>query len=159
MSTLCQACGFNNPPGMRFCGNCGTRLSEAAPTPVDAGSAISYSQMILDNELIGGIKRWHEGIALHDLDEEVELIKANIPRGNFLKEKHTKRHYKENWQPKILSKDAYETWVLERKTIAEKCQDIAKDLLKSHRPQPLAGSVDEHIENILVSHQPLEINN
>jgi len=28
MATLCKACGFDNPPGMRFCGNCGTRLSE-----------------------------------------------------------------------------------------------------------------------------------
>ena len=28
MSTLCNVCGFNNPPGMRFCGNCGTRLSD-----------------------------------------------------------------------------------------------------------------------------------
>jgi predicted ATPase/class 3 adenylate cyclase len=23
---LCRKCGFNNPPGMRFCGNCGSRL-------------------------------------------------------------------------------------------------------------------------------------
>jgi len=46
MSTLCQACGFNNPPGMRFCGNCGTRLSEAAPTPVDSGSASNLGVMM-----------------------------------------------------------------------------------------------------------------
>ena len=31
MTTLCPSCGFNNPAGMRFCGNCGTRLPEAAP--------------------------------------------------------------------------------------------------------------------------------
>ena len=37
MSTVCQACGFNNPPGMRFCGNCGTRLTDAA---VPASTAI-----------------------------------------------------------------------------------------------------------------------
>ncbi len=46
MATICTNCGFNNPPGMRFCGNCGTRLpepalseqvplSEKAPEPVD----------------------------------------------------------------------------------------------------------------------------
>jgi len=29
MSLQCPQCGFNNPPGMRFCGNCGTRLEEA----------------------------------------------------------------------------------------------------------------------------------
>ena len=31
MTTLCSTCGFNNPPGMRFCGNCGARLADAAP--------------------------------------------------------------------------------------------------------------------------------
>ena len=33
MATLCSHCGFDNPPGMRFCGQCGTRLSEAPLTP------------------------------------------------------------------------------------------------------------------------------
>jgi predicted ATPase/class 3 adenylate cyclase len=37
MVTLCSNCGFNNPPGMRFCGNCGSRLVEnqstSNPTP------------------------------------------------------------------------------------------------------------------------------
>ena len=46
MATLCQACGFDNPPGMRFCGNCGTRLSEAAPVPVDAESASNLGVMM-----------------------------------------------------------------------------------------------------------------
>ena len=32
---LCQKCGFNNPPGMRFCGNCGNRL------PQDTASLIA----------------------------------------------------------------------------------------------------------------------
>lgn len=30
MPTLCNACGFNNPEGMRFCGQCGTRLTDTA---------------------------------------------------------------------------------------------------------------------------------
>lgn len=34
-SSLCKNCGFVNPPGMKFCGNCGTRLEvEAAKPPV-----------------------------------------------------------------------------------------------------------------------------
>ena len=38
-ATLCRKCGFNNPPGMRFCGNCGSRLGatgmlEPAPMAV-----------------------------------------------------------------------------------------------------------------------------
>lgn len=36
---LCQKCGFNNPPGMRFCGNCGNRL------PQDTASLIADSSV------------------------------------------------------------------------------------------------------------------
>lgn len=123
---------------------------------VDAGSAISYSQMVLDNEIIGGLRRFYEGIGLHNLDEEIEMIKTNIPRGNFLKEKHTRQYYKEHWQPKIFNREAYETWVLERKKIAEKCVDNANDLLNSHQPQMLPSSVDEEINRLLHQHLNFE---
>ena len=45
MTLLCTSCGFQNPPGMRFCGNCGSRLpigrftgplSPAVPAAVEA---------------------------------------------------------------------------------------------------------------------------
>jgi class 3 adenylate cyclase/tetratricopeptide (TPR) repeat protein len=39
MTTLCSTCGFDNPPGMRFCGQCGTRLSEAPPATVSTSAA------------------------------------------------------------------------------------------------------------------------
>jgi hypothetical protein len=38
MATVCTNCGFNNPPGMRFCGSCGTRLL-GKPAPARAGRA------------------------------------------------------------------------------------------------------------------------
>jgi predicted ATPase/class 3 adenylate cyclase len=40
MTLLCTHCGFNNPPGMRFCGNCGTRLAAADQPPVTANSEL-----------------------------------------------------------------------------------------------------------------------
>jgi len=42
MSTLCNSCGFQNPPGMRFCGNCGTRLQEGESTPTPAGGGLGH---------------------------------------------------------------------------------------------------------------------
>ncbi|MBC8506549.1 MAG: trimethylamine methyltransferase family protein [Anaerolineales bacterium] len=119
---------------------------------VDAGSAISYSQMVMDNELIAGLRRMMEGITVHDLDEEIELIKANIPRGNFLKEKHTRRNYKRHWQPELLNKDAYETWVVDRVQVAEKSRLKAKDILVSHQPLCLPAEVEAEIERILRKH-------
>jgi len=35
MTTTCGQCGFNNPPGMRFCGKCGARLEPGPAAPVE----------------------------------------------------------------------------------------------------------------------------
>lgn len=44
MSTLiCLKCGFNNPPGMRFCGNCGVRLGGTGMLPASAPVAATFS--------------------------------------------------------------------------------------------------------------------
>ncbi len=40
---ICIKCGFNNPPGMRFCGNCGARLGATGMLPASAPAAASYS--------------------------------------------------------------------------------------------------------------------
>jgi len=116
---------------------------------VDAGAAISFSQMVMDNELIAGLRRMMQGITLHDLDEEIALIKANIPRGNFLRENHTRREYKRHWQPELLNKDAYETWVVDRVQVAEKSRQEAREILASHQPPRLPAQIEAELERIL----------
>lgn len=119
---------------------------------VDAGAAISYSQMVMDNELIGGLRRMMEGITLHDLEEEVALIRANIPRGNFMKEKHTRRTYRRHWQPDLMNREPYETWMTTGEQVAEKSRTKAKDLLASHQPPRLPAETEAEIEKILRNH-------
>jgi trimethylamine--corrinoid protein Co-methyltransferase len=119
---------------------------------VDAGAAISYSQMVMDNEFIGGLRRMMTGITLHNLDEEVEMIKKNIPRGNFMKEKHTRSNYKRHWQPELLNKEAYETWMESKEMVSEKGREKAKDILASHKPPRLPATAEAEIERILQKH-------
>ena len=118
----------------------------------DAGSSISYVQMILDNELIAGLRRMAQGISTHDMEEEVALIKANTPRGNFLREKHTKVRSRQHWLPEILDRDTYETWLVGAETIKSKCRSRAHDLLASHKPEPLGANVEAEMERILRSY-------
>lgn len=116
---------------------------------IDAGATISYTQMVLDDELAAGLRRMMDGIALHDLDEELELIKANTPRGNFLREKHTRRTFREHWQPGILSRDAYEAWEARGETIEQRCRRKAQDILTHHQPARLPGDVEAELERIV----------
>jgi trimethylamine--corrinoid protein Co-methyltransferase len=116
---------------------------------IDAGATISYTQMVLDDELAAGLRRMMEGITLHDLDEEVALIKSNTPRGNFLKEKHTRRTFREHWQPGILSRDAYEAWEAKGETIEDHCRQKARDVLAQHEPARLPADVEAELERIV----------
>lgn len=115
----------------------------------DAGSTISYVQMVLDDELIAGLRRMIQGIQWHDLDEEVALIKANTPRGNFLKARHTRLTFREHWLPKILNRDTYETWQAKGETIESVCRLKARDILAQHQPPRLGAEVEAELERIL----------
>ena len=115
----------------------------------DAGSSISYTQMVLDNEIIAGLRRMLQGWGEQQVDQEVALIKANTPRGNFLKEDHTRQNYDQHWQPELFSRDAYESWQEKGTTIESLCRQKAKDLLASHQPEPLPAKVEAELELIL----------
>ncbi len=115
----------------------------------DAGSSISYTQMILDNEIIAGLSRLLEGFGDLNVDQEMTLIKANTPHGNFLKEDHTRLNYRQHWQPEIFNRDAYESWQEKGTTIESVCRRKARDLLNNHQPAPLSAKAEAEIEHIL----------
>jgi trimethylamine--corrinoid protein Co-methyltransferase len=119
----------------------------------DSGSAISPVQMIFDNELIGGLRRLMQGITTHDLEEEMALIKSKTPRGNFLGTDHTRRTFREHWQPSVLSRDPYETWQAKGATIEETCRSKAQGILAEHHPLPLPATVEAEMELIVRGYQ------
>jgi trimethylamine--corrinoid protein Co-methyltransferase len=116
---------------------------------IDAGSTISYTQMVMDDEIIAGIRRMWGGITQHDPAEEVALIKSLTPRGNFMSARHTKRNYRRHWYPQIISRDTYETWQEKGETIEQICQHKALDILANHQPEPLAAEVEAELERVV----------
>jgi trimethylamine--corrinoid protein Co-methyltransferase len=115
----------------------------------DSGSTISYTQMIFDNEIVAGLRRVWEGFTLHDPTEEVELIKALTPRGNFMSTQHTLRNYRQHWYPEIISREPYEAWKEKGETIDGICQHKAEDIIENHHPPSLAPDVEGELESIM----------
>jgi trimethylamine--corrinoid protein Co-methyltransferase len=118
----------------------------------DAGASIAYDQMVLDDEIIAGLRRLMQSIPLHDLEEEVALIKARTPRGSFLGARHTRRTFRRHWLPSLLNRDSYETWQAKDESIAEVCRRRAEELLAQHQPPPLPAGVEAELERIMRRH-------
>lgn len=120
----------------------------------DAGSTISYTQMIFDDEIIAGIRRMWQGITLHDPTEEVKLIKSLTPRGNFLTARHTVRHYRQHWYPNIISRDTYSRWLEKGETIESICRRKAEEIIANHQAAALQASIVSDLEAIMRHYLP-----
>jgi len=117
------------------------------------GSAIaaSYEQLVIDNEILGMLKRMVEGISVNDDTLAVDLICRVGPRGNYLGEEHTVKYLlKEHWMPRISEKRTLEGWrKAGAKDIAQKAWEVAEEILKSHYPEPLDEDVQKELDAIV----------
>jgi trimethylamine--corrinoid protein Co-methyltransferase len=116
----------------------------------DSGGTASFVQAVLDDQMADGLRRILQGIGLHDLDDEVAMIKRLTPRGNFLTERHTRDHYKGYWRPRIFTRDSFEAWQGKGQTsIREAARQRARELLAEHQPAPLSAEAMTFIEDLL----------
>ena len=115
----------------------------------DSGSTASFTQAVLDAEMIGGLRRMLQGIEVHDLAEEMAMIKRLTPRGNFLTEQHTREHFKANWMPQLFSRVHYTLWQEEGRSMAQVVRAHTRRLLAEHKPPPLSEAAETAVRNIL----------
>ncbi len=75
------------------------------------GSRIwSYEQMMMDCEIFDLIHQMMGGIVVNDETLALDTINKVGPHGNFLTQKHTRKHMREIWTPKYMDRRSYETW-------------------------------------------------
>ena len=83
-------------------------------------------QMVLDNELVGALRRLARGVEITDETLALEVIEQVGPGGQFLDQEHTARHFRaEHWLPGLFSRELLEGWLAgDRKPDVERARDI-----------------------------------
>ena len=80
----------------------------------------------------------------------LDVIKKVGIGGNFLTEKHTLKHMRNIWQPKIFDRSTYSTWEVQGKKGAfEKATEMARRILANHKPIPLESGVAQELRRII----------
>jgi trimethylamine--corrinoid protein Co-methyltransferase len=106
--------------------------------------------MVIDNEIIDYALRYVQGIEVSDETLAVEVIHSVGPRGNYLGERHTVEHFRERWKSRIADISAFETWEAEgSKPLEEVAKEKVREILASHKPQPLSEAAEREISYIL----------
>jgi trimethylamine--corrinoid protein Co-methyltransferase len=116
------------------------------------GSRIwSYEQMLMDCEIFDIVRKMVEGIAVDDETLALETIRAvgAGPAGNYLAQKHTKKHARDLWLPRFLDRRPYNVWEERRDGARDWAREKAQQILKTHQPDPLDPALAAELERII----------
>ena len=116
-------------------------------------SIACFQQLVMDNEVVGMIKRAKRGVEFSQETLAVDLIKKVRFEGNFLKEKHTLEHFQnEHWIPTLSDRDTADGWVRKGSPdIRKRAKEIATDILKTHQPAPIPTDISLELRKIVES--------
>jgi trimethylamine--corrinoid protein Co-methyltransferase len=111
----------------------------------------SVFQLAAMDESIGYSRRITRGIEVNEDTLAVDVIHNVGPNGHYLREAHTRRHYKtEFWYPKLCDRRNYEEWEMMGKTsFKERTVARVRDILATHQPSPIKPETEAAIEKVL----------
>ncbi|MGQ9667281.1 MAG: trimethylamine methyltransferase family protein [Anaerolineae bacterium] len=117
---------------------------------LESGMTNSFEQIAICDELINYVKRFMQGLVVNEETLALDVIDQVGPHGDFLGTEHTARHYKEDWYPRLLDRNDFDTWkAAGGKTLRERARERVEEILSSHRPEPLPKDVQSKINAIL----------
>lgn len=117
---------------------------------LESGMTNSFEQIVICDELINYVKRFMQGLVVNEETLALDVIDQVGPHGDFLGTEHTARHYKEDWYPRLLDRNDFDTWkAAGGKTLRERARERVEEILSSHRPEPLPKDVQSKIDAIL----------
>jgi trimethylamine--corrinoid protein Co-methyltransferase len=114
---------------------------------IESTTAGAHELAVIDNELIGQVKRAMDGIVVDENTLAMEVIRRVGPDGNYLMEEHTQMNFRsEHFIPKLASREKRDIWESAgSKEMLDNARDTARKILAEHEPRQL----DPHLEKEL----------
>ena len=115
-----------------------------------AATAFSPQQLVMDAEIFSWNAKIAAGIEVDDETMALDAIRQVDICGNFLGQRHTRRHMKDVWRPRLLDRSMWDAWIASgREGAYEKATALAEQLLAEHTAVPLGAEARGVIERII----------
>lgn len=111
----------------------------------------SLPQLIIDDEIIGFVKRVLEGISVDEETCAYEVVERVGIGGNFLIDEHTLRHWREElWIAGLSDRDLWEPWLTGGgKTMLDRAVERQEQILDEHTLEWLDGKMQRELDAIV----------
>ena len=124
---------------------------------IDMGMAISYEQFLMDAEFVRMFKRTEKPVTTSEDDLALEVIKAVGPAGNYLSQRHTLKHMRDEISTTtLIDRRMRESWEKDgAKSMPEAARKMALKIFAEHRPEPLSEEAQKKISEIIQREEEL----
>ena len=118
---------------------------------LDFSMSCSYEQYVIDNEMLGMVARFLDGIRITPDTLSVEQIKQVGPGGNYMELQYTLDNIPgEHYLPRLFDRNTYDDWeVAGARDIREVARDKASRILATHKVEPLPKDVQQELQAII----------
>ncbi len=117
-----------------------------------SGSTGSLEQLVMDDEIVGMVKRFMQGIKVEDETLALDVVDKVGPGGHFLGEKHTLDNFKkETWFPTLINRMRHDGWqkMAGGTSMGDRVREKLQQIIQDHKPEPLSDEKGQKIEEIL----------
>lgn len=110
--TLDAQCGYEACMNNLLVGVAGGDFIHDAAGLMEFAMTVSKEKLVIDNEIIGMVKRVVSGIEVNEKTLAFDTIQSVGPGGNFVAQRHTRKFLKkEHYPPQLTNRDKREAWV------------------------------------------------
>ena len=118
---------------------------------LEGGITFSFLQLVIDNEIVGYIKRILRGFEVTDETMALDVIKEVGIGGNYLQHEHTAEHFRnEFYFSDLLERLPWSAWESQEvRGLEEKAREKARKILREHSPKSLDKEKEREIDKIV----------
>lgn len=110
-------------------------------------NSISYEKFVIDEEMVGMVRRIGRGVEVGDETLALEVIREAGPCGQFLDKDHTFEHFEQElFLPRLGNRDSYDRWKEKGAAPLEQgAEHQWRRILEEYRPPDFPDSIDRDL--------------
>jgi len=106
----------------------------------------STELMVFANEVIDMVKVSMSGMEINDETLPLDLIERIGPRGSYIAEEHTLKHFRKFWVPRVFDRSMAKSE--DTKNCEELVNERTLEILKTHKPKPLSEDLVKELKKV-----------
>ncbi|MBL7064837.1 MAG: trimethylamine methyltransferase family protein [Anaerolineae bacterium] len=115
----------------------------------EAANSASLELIAATDEFISMIHTIMDGIKVTPETLALEVMEQVGPGGSYFGEKHTVRHFRQNWFPKLMNRGNYDQWTAAGSlSLGDKTNQRVRHILRQHQPEPLSPEIVAELDKM-----------